>query len=51
VADFRGPDILRLAPSPLYTRFADCAEAIARLKSIATTRQYEAQSHDPALVP
>ncbi|MEY2881508.1 MAG: kynureninase [Verrucomicrobiota bacterium] len=41
VADFRTPDLLRLAPSPLYTSFADCAAAIARLKHILLTRAHE----------
>ncbi len=41
VPDFRAPDLIRLAPSPLTTRFAECAEAIARLKQIARTRAYE----------
>jgi kynureninase len=51
VPDFRHPDIIRLAPSPLYTSFAECATAIARLKHIAQTRGHENQSHDPALIP
>jgi kynureninase len=41
VPDFRAPDLIRLAPSPLYTRFAECAEAVARLKHIALTRAHE----------
>jgi kynureninase len=41
VPDFRGPDLIRLAPSPLYTRFAECAEAVTRLKDIALTRAYD----------
>ena len=51
VPDFRAPDLLRLAPSPLYTSFADCAEAIARLKHIALTRAHENFPSAPALVP
>jgi kynureninase len=41
VSDFRPPDIIRLAPAPLANSFADCADAIARLKEIMRTRAYE----------
>ncbi len=41
VPDFRAPDLIRLAPSPLYTSFTDCAEAIARLQHLALTRAHE----------
>jgi kynureninase len=50
VPDFRGPDLIRLAPSPLYTRFTECAEAITRLKTIATTEAYKAFPDTRALV-
>jgi kynureninase len=50
VCDYRAPDIIRLAPSPLYTRFAECAEATARLRAIATSRAYEKFPEAPALV-
>lgn len=41
VPDFRPPGIVRLAPAALYNTFADCAEAVARLKTVMTTRAYE----------
>jgi kynureninase len=51
VPDFRAPDLIRLAPSPLYTTFADCTEAIARLKHSLLTRAHENFPSAPALVP
>ncbi len=41
VPDFRPPDILRLAPAPLYVSFADCHTAVARLRSLLESRSYE----------
>ncbi|MCW3095353.1 MAG: kynureninase [Chthonomonadaceae bacterium] len=41
VPDFRPPDILRLAPAPLYVSFLDCYLAIARLRSLLESRSYE----------
>ena len=51
VPDFRAPDLIRLAPSPLYTSFTECTEAIARLKHIALTRAHEKFPSAPGLVP
>lgn len=50
VPDFRPPDIIRLAPAPLYNSFADCAAAFARLKAIVRTRSYEQFPTQPNLV-
>jgi kynureninase len=51
VPDFRYPDLIRLSPSPLYTSYTDCADAVARLKQILLTRAYETFPAAPALVP
>ena len=50
VPDFRQPDIIRLAPTALYNTFADCAETVARLKQIITTRAQEKFTAGRALV-
>lgn len=50
VPDFRSPDMIRLAPAPLYTRFTECADAITRLKTIVTTESYKDFPDTRALV-
>lgn len=50
VGDFRAPDLIRLAPAPLYTSFAECAEAISRLTSIVSARDHEKFSPARGLV-
>ena len=51
IPDFRAPDVIRLAPSPLYTRYTECAEAVDRLELIMVRRVYDAFPGTPALVP
>jgi kynureninase len=48
--DFRPPDVIRLAPVALYTRFADCAATVARLKDIMQTQSYLQHSIQRPLV-
>ena len=31
VGDFRPPDVIRLGPAPLYTRYVDCFDAVERM--------------------
>jgi kynureninase len=41
VPDFRKPDVIRFAPSPLYNTFTELWEAIQILKEIVVTRSHE----------
>ncbi len=44
VPDFRPPDVIRLAPTPLYNTFTDCIEAIRRLREIVATNAHSSFS-------
>jgi kynureninase len=46
VPDFRTPDVLRLGIAPLYTRYADLAEAMKRIAEVIETRVYHAYSSE-----
>ncbi|MEO8044667.1 MAG: kynureninase, partial [Spartobacteria bacterium] len=50
VPDFRKPDVIRFAPSPLYNTFTELWEALRILKEIATTRSHEEFETTRALV-
>jgi len=34
VGDFRPPDVIRLGPAPLYTRYVDVFDAVERMASV-----------------
>ncbi|MCY0900591.1 MAG: kynureninase [Firmicutes bacterium] len=41
IPDFRPPDVVRLAPVALYTRFEDVVTTVRALEQIVTTREHE----------
>ena len=51
VPDHRPPDIVRMAPVALYTRFEDCRVAVDRLKSIMDRGAYRAHPSGRGLIP
>ena len=51
IPDFRGPDLIRLAPSPLFNTFAECAATVSRLAHIVRTHAQENFPAAPSLVP
>jgi kynureninase len=51
VPDHRPPDILRFAPVALYNSFADCWEAVQRLKIILTAQTFHETIPLESLVP
>ncbi|MDP2138687.1 MAG: kynureninase [Candidatus Didemnitutus sp.] len=42
IPDFRPPDVIRLAPAPLYNTFTDCIEAVRRLRKLVDTDAHRA---------
>ncbi|MGI9113582.1 MAG: kynureninase [Chthoniobacterales bacterium] len=50
VPDFRKPDVIRFAPSPLYNTFSECWEAVRILKEITETGAYKEFETATALV-
>ncbi|MEM8725551.1 MAG: aminotransferase class V-fold PLP-dependent enzyme, partial [Pseudomonadota bacterium] len=51
IGDFRAPDVLRLGITPLYLRYSDIAEAVARLRDVCATRAWDRpEFHERAAV-
>ncbi|MFL6540195.1 MAG: kynureninase [Chthoniobacterales bacterium] len=50
IPDFRKPDVVRLAPSPLYNTFAECWDAVQILKEIVANGVQEEFASVEALV-
>ena len=40
IPDFRPPNVIRLAPVPLYTRYRDVGEVVLALKSIVESGEH-----------
>ena len=51
ITDHRAPDIVRLAPVPLYNTFAECHAAVLRLREVLERRTFERYPSKRALVP
>ena len=51
ITDFRPPDIVRLAPVPLYNTFVECHETVERLVRIMDERAYLSYPTERAMVP
>ena len=49
-ADFRPPDVIRLAPSPLYTTFGEVRRAVGHIAAIVERGEYEAQPLQRGLI-
>lgn len=50
IVDYRPPNLIRFAPSPLATSFGECWQAMSRLKAIMAEETYRQYSPDRDLV-
>jgi kynureninase len=51
ISDFRPPDIIRLAPVPLYNSFSECLTAMDTLRLLLERNDYERDEDAVTLVP
>ena len=51
ITDYRPPDMVRLAPAPLYNTFEECCQAAHRLQEVLASGAYLQQSRERSLVP
>lgn len=49
IPDFRPPDLLRLAPAPLYTSFAECEQAVTVLEDLLSSGDHLTQTSTEAV--
>ncbi len=45
IGDFRTPDVLRLGITPLYLRYVDIVEAVARLRLVCANREWDREEY------
>jgi kynureninase len=50
IGDFRTPERLRIGPAPLYTRYTDVFDALARLRELVLAGRHEAYPTDRSRV-
>jgi kynureninase len=50
VPDFRSPDVVRIGPAPLYTRYVDVWDGLDRLRRILAESRWEGHPATPGRV-
>lgn len=50
ISDFRGPDIIRLAPSPLYNTYREIRETVSNIREIVDSGEYRDLSPEGKII-